>query len=186
MAKHTKIRSFEVACKACGTTFLTGSGIRHHCTVECRVKDVAATFAGADDCWEWPGSRNPQTGYGQMSNWRDGKRKLYTAHRIAFRAMVGAIPPGQQVLHRCDNRPCFNPAHLFLGSQLVNMRDMINKGRASHRTPEGSEHHASKITEDDARAIRASSEKLDVLSQRYGMSRSALSALRTGKTWRHI
>jgi hypothetical protein len=63
---------------------------------------------------------------------------------------------------------------------------MIEKGREVHRTPEGSEHHASKITEDDARAIRASVETLDVLSQRYGMSRSALSALRNRKTWRHI
>lgn len=143
-------------------------------------------FSDADACWEWDGSRNPKTGYGQLSAWDDGARKVYTAHRVSFRAFVGEIPEGQQVLHSCDNRPCFNPAHLFLGSQLANMHDMIGKGREAHRTPEGSAHHATKITEDDARAIRASVETLQILSRRYGMSRSALSALRSGRTWRHI
>jgi hypothetical protein len=186
MRTHSKQREIQRSCLSCGNDFTTGSSIKLHCSPECRIKAAASAYSDPAACWEWDGSRNPATGYGQLSSWEGGKRKLYTAHRVSFRAFHGEIPAGQQVLHKCDNRPCFNPAHLFIGSQLANMKDMIDKGRAAHRTPEGSEHHASRITEDDARAIRASTETLEVLSQRYGMSKSALSTLRSGKTWRHI
>jgi len=170
----------------CGNDFATGSSIKVHCSPECRIKGAAAALSDASACWEWEGSRNPQTGYGQLSGWEGGKRKLYTAHRVSFRAFNGPIPAGMSVLHRCDNHPCFNPAHLFTGNQSANMRDMVNKGRGVHKTAEGSAHHAAKITEADAMDIRGSSETLRALSGRYGISLSALSSIRTGKTWKHI
>lgn len=173
-------------CLSCGAAFSTGSSIKMHCSPECRVREAAEVFQDPGQCWVWAGSCNPKTGYGQLSHWEGGRRKLLTAHRVSFQAFIGPIPEGQQVLHRCDNRPCFNPEHLFLGSQLANVRDMIQKGREFHRTPEGSAHHATKITEADAIAIRASTEGLKALSQRYGMSASALSAIRSRKTWRHV
>lgn len=186
MASHAKKREMARTCPTCGAGFITGSSIKVHCSAECRVRDAAKAFGHSDSCWEWQGSRNPVSGYGQMSEWVNGGRKLYTAHRVSYQAFHGAIPAGQQVLHRCDNRPCFNPAHLFLGDQLANVRDMISKGRALHRTPVGSAHHATKITETDVIAIRASTDKLEVLAQRYGMSTSALCAIRAGRTWRHV
>lgn len=216
MAKHTKQRERLLNCEQCGKEFITGSSIKFHCSVECRVASVAKDFEGVEGCWEWPGSRNPQTGYGQLSAWEDGKRKLYTAHRISFSALCGGIPEGQSVLHRCDNRPCFNPAHLFAGSQTDNMQDMHLKGRWSppaqkpipwqhlrpHTVPRGETHHlikngtgclkrgithhSAKITEQDVLDIRNSEMTLKQLSEIYKISPGSLSKIRLRQTWAHV
>lgn len=83
--------------------------------------------AGPDACWPWTGSVNPK-GYGDLGP-GPGER---TAHRIAYASTFGAIPPGLCVLHRCDNPPCCNPDHLWLGTHKDNSVDMVRKGR-SHR-----------------------------------------------------
>jgi hypothetical protein len=76
------------------------------------------------ECWEWRG-RTTRAGYGQTDvlNWP------VLAHRIAWVMAFGVIENGLYVLHSCDNRPCVNPAHLFLGTQKDNINDMIRKGR---------------------------------------------------------
>ena len=84
--------------------------------------DVEKTDGG---CWEWMGSRLPK-GYGNLTFQR---RHLY-AHRAAWEVTYGPIPEGMWVCHKCDNPPCTNPDHLFLGTVLENTRDMIAKGRA--------------------------------------------------------
>lgn len=76
------------------------------------------------DCWLWTKFVN-SNGYGRLTY----RRKQYSAHRIAFLLAVGDIPPGLNVLHRCDNPPCVRPDHLFLGTQADNMRDMAQKNR---------------------------------------------------------
>lgn len=186
MSKHDKTRKIQRTCPVCSGNFVTGSSIKIHCSPECRVREAAAQFSDPEACWEWDGSRNPQTGYGQLSSWENGKRRLYTAHRIAFRAFHGEIPDGLMVLHACDNPPCFNPAHLSVGSQKDNMDDMTSKGRDRKKPNLGSKHHAAKITEADAVAIRSSADTLETLSARYGLSFSALSAIRTGRNWTHV
>lgn len=75
-------------------------------------------------CWEWTRGCD-EFGYGQMTV-ADESRSV---HRLAYEELVGPIPAGQSVLHHCDNPPCWNPAHLFLGTQLTNMRDRNAKGR---------------------------------------------------------
>lgn len=77
------------------------------------------------DCIEWPHARFSQ-GYGAV--YRDGKTKK--AHRIAWEDAYGPIPEGMFVCHRCDNPPCVNIEHLFLGTPRDNVLDMVNKGRA--------------------------------------------------------
>lgn len=75
-------------------------------------------------CHEWTRARDPN-GYGRV----EWEGRPWLSHRVAWTLLVGPIPAGRNVLHRCDNPPCGNPDHLFLGSQSDNMRDAWNKGR---------------------------------------------------------
>lgn len=80
-----------------------------------------------DACWVWTGFRD-RKGYGQIA--LDGRRGVHGyTHRVAWELHNGPIPDGLWVLHRCDNPPCCNPAHLFLGTAADNNRDMAAKGR---------------------------------------------------------
>jgi hypothetical protein len=79
-------------------------------------------------CWEWTGTSN-QLGYGLVTYKADHGWTTTTAHRKYWELVKGKIPEGMQVNHRCDNRICINPDHMFLGTQLDNMRDMIKKRR---------------------------------------------------------
>ena len=80
-------------------------------------------------CWQWPRYRNAK-GYGVVIF--DGFK--FPVHRLSFEHYKGLIPRGMVVMHTCDNRACFNPDHLFLGTQSDNMRDMVAKGRHGKRT----------------------------------------------------
>jgi hypothetical protein len=74
-------------------------------------------------CWVW--TKSTSHGYGAFGI----ERRVHKAHRVAFQWMVGPIPEGLCVLHRCDNRPCVRPDHLFLGTRPDNTADMMAKGR---------------------------------------------------------
>ena len=132
------------------------------------------------ECWTWTGSIS-STGYGMFY---DGQP--YSTHRYSWAIHFGPIPRGLCVLHRCDNRPCVRPDHLWLGTKRENSRDMVRKGRAHMPDVAGERHPESKLTEADVRAIRASAEQGIVLAAHYGVTPSLISAVRRRKAWRHI
>ena len=94
---------------------------------------------GSDECWPWAGPRRPK-GYGLT----DVFGRTAQTHRIAYLLAMGHIPAGLFVCHRCDNPPCCNPAHLFVGSPKDNTWDMRRKGRGN----------AARLSPGDIQAIR--------------------------------
>lgn len=170
------------------TTGTTDDGGRARATFEERLWRQVER-GGPDDCWPWI-SKSRITGYGVLGRGgRDSEKVL--AHRAAWEVTHGPILEGEGhhgtvVLHTCDNRLCCNPVHLRLGTQADNVRDMDAKGRRVAVLRFGPEHHMTKITEDDVRAIRASSERNTVLAERYGMTVAGIKTIKQRRTWKHV
>lgn len=80
-------------------------------------------------CWEWPGAN------GRYGRTTIAGRRLYV-HRVSFEMFVRTLEPGELVLHRCDNPPCWNPWHLFAGGKSENLKDAILKGVMRHHRPD--------------------------------------------------
>lgn len=78
----------------------------------------------ANGCWIWQKCIG-KNGYGNLRH----RKKTYTLHRLSYSLIVGEIPKNMHVLHKCDVRSCCNPDHLFLGTNLDNIRDSVNKNR---------------------------------------------------------
>lgn len=98
--------------------------------IDPKFRIARATMVTANGCWEWLLGKD-RVGYGRLKI-QLGSRSAFrfsSAHRYAWELWRGPIPDGMNVLHKCDNRACCNPDHLFLGTQQDNMRDMHAKGR---------------------------------------------------------
>lgn len=140
-------------------------------------------------CWLWEGKRlkrpNGDLSYGRFS--LKGKRMM--AHRASWLLFRGAIPKGKSVLHKCDNTACVRPSHLFLGTQLDNMRDCLAKGRYSRTyKPFGKLNPMCKITVDDVHAIRAlhGAFTLDELAMHFPIGRAEIGLIQQHKHWGHV
>jgi hypothetical protein len=128
------------------------------------------------ECWLWSKCKN-KSGYGRLGI--DGR--VYLAHRLSYRVFVGPI--GEMgVLHRCDTRACFNPSHLFKGTQQDNLRDM----RAKNRAAVGSRSALAKLTESQVLEIRADTRLYREIAADYGITKNAVFLIRKRTCWKHI
>lgn len=134
-------------------------------------------------CWEWTRSVK-SNGYAQIGY----QGRMWTAHRLAWVKLVNEdLPKNMMVLHRCDNRRCFNPDHLFLGTASDNMRDMISKGRQRFLGgPKGERQHHAKLTNTDVLNIRARRRSIKEIRAEYGISKSQASKILLGTAWKHL
>lgn len=133
-------------------------------------------------CWPFTGYIS-RKGYGQCRY--DGA--VMHAHRAVWMETFGPIPEGLWVLHRCDNRKCVNPEHLFLGTNDDNVKDKVSKGRQS-RLP-GSANGCARLTEDDIPVIRElcarGCPQRDVAAV-FGVSQPMISLIVRREKWAHV
>lgn len=136
-----------------------------------------------DGCWIWRGGWKGN-GYGSFNL----NGKTAPAHRAAYILFNHAAPGPLDVCHRCDNRACVNPDHLFLGTRLENMQDCKRKGRIARgdriNARKGEDGPGAKLTWDQVNAIRASEEPSKVLATRFGVTNDNINRIRRNDTWK--
>ena len=136
---------------------------------------------GPNECWEWQGGTDGGKGYGRI-RWGSPRKIRVGAHRVSWELHHGPIPDGMLVCHTCDNKPCVNPAHLFLGTNQDNLRDAAHKGRMAR----GEHQSSSKLTEPEVLEIYRRywwGDSRNVLAQEFGVSRASIWNIGTGKCW---
>lgn len=143
-----------------------------------------------DNCWNWKGYRNPR-GYGRFLI---KNPKIVLAHRASYFFENGEFDLSLYVCHHCDNPSCVRPDHLFLGTQLDNLRDMVKKGRyKANATAEswvrGSRVGGAKLVEGKVfqlRRIRLMGCGVKRMAQWLSMDRTSIQDMLHGRTWAHV
>jgi hypothetical protein len=147
-------------------------------TMEERLWARVDRSAGPSGCWPWTGPH--LRGYGQFSV----ENRTVRTHRMAWQATHGNIADGMCVLHRCDNPPCCNPSHLFLGTNAENTADKIRKGRA--RYLHGEDNPMARLSAADVMAIRSAEGPQTAIGARFGICQTSVSQIKLGKRWKGL
>lgn len=157
-------------------------GRKGYPTRDAKLAVFEADFVKSEGCWNWVGLVGTNT-YGRVAF----KGMPTTAHRTAWMLYRGEIPKGLCVLHKCDNRLCVNPDHLFLGTKADNNTDRAQKGRNADMR--GMKSSCAKLTDAEVLDIyrRAwAGENQDEIAAEYGIIQQNVSRIKLGKSWTHI
>jgi hypothetical protein len=131
---------------------------------------------GENECWEWTGYCI-DSGYGQMRN----SGNLILTHIYSYNLHHGPVPEGKEVCHKCNNRPCCNPKHLYADTHKGNMEYAARLGRITNT--------GHKLTINDVKDIRkmvAKGASNTAIAKQFSISTQSVTNIRTGKTWRGI
>lgn len=146
-----------------------------------RVNRIGWTVTDSG-CWEWNGRRDDK-GYGQL----DYAGTSLGAHRASYIVFKGAIDDGLFVCHSCDNPPCMNPEHLWLGTNKENLRDMASKNRGG--IAKGERNGFSKLDEESVRVIRrlrSEGKSLREIGSLFNVTEACVSQVARRVSWRHV
>ena len=138
---------------------------------------IAGIVRSDDECWEWDRAKTTN-GYGTIF---DGAKPM-AAHRASWTLHHGPIPPGMFVCHHCDNPPCVNPSHLFLGTAADNTHDAMIKGRMLQKGV----YPWSRLTREQVQEIRELirlGHSRSRIAAKYGVKAGTVDSIRYGKTW---
>jgi hypothetical protein len=172
-------------CAYCGTDFPPQTKKQRFCSISCGLRTRSVPFwdrvRKSAGCWEWTGTQHG-AGYGYCYS----KGRLHLTHRMAWELTYGPIPDGQCVLHKCDNRSCVRPDHLFLGTRGDNIKDAVSKGRQCR----GEGKSMAKLTDDSVRAFRAryaaGGVTIGELADEAGIHLQTMYLALKRRTWKHV
>jgi hypothetical protein len=138
----------------------------------------------SDGCWNWSAAHS-RDGYGAFLVGGMARR----AHRLAYEDAHGPIPPGLSVLHRCDNRTCVRPSHLYVGTAGDNARDAVSRGRMTAPVIQGPDRAHSKLSPALVRDIRrrwVGGEAASALAREVGVSSSLVRRVVRREIWKAV
>lgn len=137
-----------------------------------------------ETCWLWTAGVD-QEGYGQLV-WREMHERR--AHRVSWVLHYGPVPAGRKVLHTCDTPACVRPDHLFVGSDLDNIRDCVAKGRRAD--VRGERNPQAKLTAATVCAIReryaAGGVFQEQLAAEYAITQTLVSQIVRRVIWKQV
>jgi hypothetical protein len=181
-------------CPTCGKPFQVTIHRKVYCSIPCHKNKYVVNpdlfwekvnKAAPNGCWEWTGYRQ-KFGHGSLARTEPGQKPKYVlAHRHAWELLVGPIPEGACLLHKCDNPPCVNPDHCYIGDRLANARDKIARGR--HAVGEATK--CAVLNDEKVRLIRklrAEGMGYTAIGRQIGHKWGCVRDVCIGKFWRHV
>lgn len=176
----TKAKAKTIACATCDQAFHSYGRMQIYCSELCHITPKIDQ-RGADECWPWTGHLSHE--YAAIE--RDGVRYQVT-HLVLKNWKNETVEKGFFACHTCDNPPCCNPNHLWIGTSAENNADMGDKGRRRTVTRSGSGNPNARLSDDDLADILAQPKRYGLnkeLAVKYGVHKAHICRLRLGYKW---